>query len=211
MESDFVNILQKLLNGLRTGAHVKVVPVEGKRILRISWLNVVHEPEVFRAIARLVKIHAAKMGYDADAVASVETSGAKYGLALANELGKPYFSIHKAKKLIFQQPVTAEGFSVTESKPVTLHLDKAVASQFRNVFLIDDVRRTSTTINTAADLLNECGAQVTACYVIIDLAFAGHPRPVKVPRDRYHPLFVISSVDDDGRCVVEEGLVPEFL
>ncbi|MEM4282927.1 MAG: phosphoribosyltransferase family protein, partial [Candidatus Caldarchaeum sp.] len=171
MESDFVNVLHKLLNGLRTGAHVKIVPVEGKRILRIFWLNVVHEPMVFRAIAKLVKMHAEKMGYDADAVASVETSGAKYGLALANELGKPYFSIHKARKLIFQQPVAAEGFSVTESKPVTLHLDKAVASRFRNVFLIDDVRRTSSTINTAAALLNECGVHVTACYVIIDLAF----------------------------------------
>lgn len=211
METNFITVLQNLLKGLRTGVDVEVIPAEGKKILRISWLNVVHEPQIFRAIAKLVKMHAAKMGYDADAVASVETSGAKYGLALANELGKPYFSIHKARKLIFQQPVAAEGFSVTESKPVTLHLDKAVASQFRNVFLIDDVRRTSSTINTAAALLNECGVHVTACYVIIDLAFAGHPRPDMIPRDRYHPLFVISSVDDEGRCVVDEGLVPEFL
>ncbi|MEM0349312.1 MAG: phosphoribosyltransferase family protein [Candidatus Caldarchaeum sp.] len=211
MENSFVNVLQKLLNGLRTGNHVEIIHAGGKRILRIFWLNVVHEPEVFRAIAKLVKIHVEKMGYDVEAVASVETSGAKYGLAVANELGKPYYSIHKARKLIFQQPVAAEGFSVTESKPVTLHLDRAVASQFNSVLLIDDVRRTSATINTAAALLSECGVSVTACYVIIDLAFAGHPRPEKVPPNRYHPLFVVSAVDDEGKCVVDEGLVPEFL
>jgi adenine/guanine phosphoribosyltransferase-like PRPP-binding protein len=32
-------------------------------------------------------------------VASVETSGAKYGLALSYELKLPYFSIHKASKI----------------------------------------------------------------------------------------------------------------
>ncbi|MDW8063419.1 MAG: phosphoribosyltransferase, partial [Candidatus Caldarchaeum sp.] len=210
-DNEQIKILGHVLEGLRTGKSVQVIPVGGKRILRISWLNIVHDPKIYQAIAKLVKQHAGLQGYAAQAVASIETSGAKYGLAISYELGVPYFSIHKAAKLVFEQPVTAEGISVTENKPITLHVDKSVASKFRDVILVDDVRRTSTTINTAVELLNGCGTRVTACYVIVDLAFAGHPRPSKVPANNYHPLFVISDVDESGRCVVSEGLVPFFL
>jgi hypothetical protein len=52
---------------------------------------------------------------------------------------------------------------------------------------------------------------VEACYVILDLAFAGNPPPAKISSDRYLPLFVISAVEDDGRCEVSGGLVVEYL
>ncbi|MCS7133261.1 MAG: phosphoribosyltransferase family protein [Candidatus Caldarchaeum sp.] len=210
-ESAHLQTLSNLLEGLRTGKSVRVIPAGGRRILRISWLNVVHDPQIFQAIAKLIKTHVTAMGYQADAVASIETSGAKYGLATSYELGVPYFSIHKTAKIIFEQPITAEGISITENKPTSLYIDKSVASKFGKVILIDDVRRTSTTINTAVELLRECGTTVTACYVIIDLAFAGYPRPNNIPSNLYHPLFVISSVDESGRCVVDEGLVWSFL
>lgn len=207
----YLQVLSNVLEGLRTGRSVTVIPRAGKRILRISWLNIVHDPEIYQALAKLIKIHCVENGYQVDAVASVETSGAKYGLATSLELEKPYFSIHKTSKIIFETPVTAEGISITEDRPVTLHVDRSVVSQFEKVLLIDDVRRTSTTIQTAVDLLGRCGTNVVACYVIVDLAFAGHPRPRNIAASRYHPLFVVSAVDENGRCVVEEGLVSSFL
>ncbi|MEM1947138.1 MAG: phosphoribosyltransferase family protein [Candidatus Caldarchaeum sp.] len=207
----YIQVLSNVLDGLRTGSSVHVIPVAGKRILRISWLNIVHQPEIYQALAKLIKIHSVENGYQVDAVASIETSGAKYGFAISYELGKPYFSIHKTSKLIFETPITAEGISFTEGRPVTLHVDRPVASQFGKVLLVDDVRRTSTTIQTAVDLLERCGTTVVACYVILDLAFAGYPRPRNIPANRYHPLFTVSAVDENGKCVVDEGLVVSFL
>ncbi|MDW8084070.1 MAG: phosphoribosyltransferase family protein [Candidatus Caldarchaeum sp.] len=205
------DILSNILEGLRTGKSVKVITSGGKKILRVSWLNIVHDPKIYRAISKLIKEHATSRNYVFDAVASIESSGAKYGLATSYEFGLPYFSIHKTSKVIFEQPLTAEGMSVTEGRPVTLYVDKSVASKFEKVIVIDDVRRTSTTINTAVELLSECGTKVVACYVILDLAFAGYPRPHSISAKHYHPLFVISDVDISGRCVVDDGLVLHFL
>jgi adenine/guanine phosphoribosyltransferase-like PRPP-binding protein len=211
MEEKQVKTLEKLLNGLRTGVSVHVKNVGGHKILRIDWLNIVFSSEVFQALAKLIAYDVGRRGFSFDAVASVETSGAKYGLALSYELKRPYFSIHKASKITFEEPVSLIERSVTEDRRVSLHLDRAVASKFKRVLLVDDIRRSSRTLNAAVELLNTCGAEVEACYVILDLAFAGNPPPAKIPSDRYLPLFVISAVEDDGRCEVSGGLVVEYL
>jgi len=203
---DHRHAISSILNGLRTGKTVEVKLVGDKKILRITWLNIIHDPQVFSAIAKAIAEDVKQRGYVFDAVASVETSGAKYGVALSYQLNKPYFSIHKAGKIIFDEPVSMDQRSVTENRAVTLYVDRAVASRFRKVLLVDDIRRSSKTLETAAELLAKCGVEVEACYVILDLAFAGHPPPSNIPSDRYHALFVIEDVDDEGRCRVVDGL-----
>ncbi len=211
MDVDSQKILATLLEGMRTGSSIRVIRKGDQKILRISWLNIVHDPRVFQAIAKSIVFDVVQRGYVFEAVASVETSGAKYGVALSYELGKPYFSIHKASKIIFEQPVTFAEKSVTEDRMVTLHLDRTIASKFRKVLLVDDIRRSSRTINAAVELLNQCGVEVVACYVILDLAFAGHPTLSKLSLENYHALFVVEDVDDEGRCKIINGLVPRQL
>jgi len=211
MDEKLAKTLEELLDGFKTGASVQVRNVGGHKILRIDWLNIVFRSEVFQALAKVIAHDVNRRGYRFDAVASVETSGAKYGLALSYELKLPYFSIHKAGKITFEDPVSMVERSVTEDREVSLHLDRAVASKFKKVLLVDDIRRSSRTLNAAAELLNACGTVVEACYVILDLAFTGNPPPAKIPADRYIPLFVISAVGDDGRCEVSGGLVVDYL
>ncbi|MEM1946278.1 MAG: phosphoribosyltransferase family protein [Candidatus Caldarchaeum sp.] len=204
-------LLASLLNGIKTGSSIQVKKIGGQKILRVAWLNILHDPKVFQALAKAIADDVARRNYVFDAIASIETSGAKYGIALSYELGKPYFSIHKAGKVVFEEPLSVDEKSVTEDRMVTLYLDRAVASTFKRVLLVDDIRRSSRTLNAAVDLLGKCNVEVVACYVILDLAFAGHPLPSKIPPENYHPLFVIGDVDDRGRCSVVEGLVPRQL
>ncbi|MEM2238037.1 MAG: phosphoribosyltransferase family protein [Candidatus Caldarchaeum sp.] len=201
-------LLASLLNGIKTGSSIQVKKIGGQKILRVAWLNILHDPKVFQALAKAIAHDVARRNYVFDAIASIETSGAKYGIALSYELGKPYFSIHKAGKIVFEEPLTVDEKSVTEDRMVTLYLDRAVASKFKKVLLVDDIRRSSRTLNAAVELLNKCNVEVVACYVILDLAFAGHPPPSKIPAENYHPLFVIGDVDDEGRCKIVDGLVP---
>ncbi|MCS6769124.1 MAG: phosphoribosyltransferase family protein [Candidatus Caldarchaeum sp.] len=203
-----LQILESLVEGLRTGSSVKVLRRGEERILRISWLNIVHDPETYRALAKTVALDVAQRGYVFDAVASIETSGAKYGVAVSYELNKPYFSIYKSGKVVFEKPVAVSERSFTEGREVLLHLDESAVSGFKRVLLIDDIRRSSRTINAAVGLLKKCGLDVVGCYVILDLAFAGFPKPSEIP---YHPLFVVVDVDEEGRCVVSNGLVLRFI
>ncbi|MEM1943665.1 MAG: phosphoribosyltransferase family protein [Candidatus Caldarchaeum sp.] len=207
MDDDrLLKTLSTLVEGLRTGSSVKVFRRGEERILRISWLNIVHDPEVYRALARCISLDVASRGYVFDAVASVETSGAKYGVAVSYELNKPYFSIYKGFKVVFESPVSVVERSATEGRDVALHLDGSAVSGFSNVLLIDDIRRSSKTLNAAVGLLERCGLKVVGCYVILDLAFAGFPPPSKIPADKYHSLFVVDEVDESGRCRVSDGV-----
>ncbi len=203
--------LVRIIEGLTSGSDVTVIERGSQRLLRISWLNILNNPLYFEALSKVIASEMEFRGYSPEAVASVETSGAKYGLALSLATGLPYFSIHKTRKLIFTEPLTVEGYSATESKEVSLYLDRSVASRFKSVVLVDDIRRSSRTINSAVRLLQACGVDVEACFTILDLGFTGSERPSTISEDRYHPLIVISSVAPDGRCDISGGLILKYV
>ncbi len=203
--------LVRILEGLTSGSDVTIIESGSQRLLRISWLNILNTPSYFEALSKVIASEMELRGYRPEAVASVETSGAKYGLALSLATGLPYLSIHKTRKLIFTEPLTVEGYSATESKEMSLYLDRSIASRFKSVVLVDDIRRSSRTINSAVRLLHACNVGVEACFTILDLAFTGSERPSAVSEDRYHPLIVISSVAPDGRCDVSGGLILKYV
>ncbi|MEM3031839.1 MAG: hypothetical protein QXK39_02865 [Nitrososphaerota archaeon] len=101
------HILERLVDGLRSGSDVTVIERSGERLLRISWLNILNNPQYFQALAEVIASEISSRGYRPDAIASIETSGAKYGVAVSLETGLPYFSIHKSRKIIFKEPVSA--------------------------------------------------------------------------------------------------------
>ena len=108
---------------------------------------------------------------------------------------------------MFKSPISAESYSMTESTPTRLYVYRAVAARFRRIILMDDIRRSSRTINTAIDLLRKSMCEVEACYMVLDLAFAGHPPPRCI---RYRPLYVIDGVDEDGRVELGGGVCSEL-
>ena len=200
-----------IIENLNKGKGVEVKKVGRTRILRIEWLNLYNRPEDLDVIGELISYWIKELDYKPDAVASIETSGAKYGISTSLKTGIPYFSLHKIDKVIFDDPVYVESRSVTESRAVKLYADRAVVSKFKRVLLVDDIRRTSHTIDSAVDLIEKCGSDVEACFIVLDFKFAGHPYPRKLRRGRYHPLFVISEVKDDGSCRGTDGLAVKYL
>ncbi len=196
-----------LARRLEEGEDVSVLERGGERVLRVEWLNLYNEPSILYAIAGCILWDSERLGLNYDAVVSIETSGAKYGVALALLSSKPYFSLHKVEKIVFENPISAESYSVTESTPTRLYVDRSVATRFRRIILVDDIRRSSRTINTAVELLEKSMCVVEACYVVLDLAFAGHPPPQHV---HYRPLYVIDDVDEDGRAELGGGICLEL-
>ena len=104
-----------------------------------------------------------------------------------------------------------DSYSVTEKSTTRLYVDKPIASRFKRVLLVDDIKRSSRTINAATWLLRRVGSNVEACYVIMDLAFTGNPPPSSIPSDAYRPLLVVSDVMDDGRIKLGWGLCQEII
>lgn len=200
-----------IIDKLSKGKGIEVKRVGRTKILRIEWFNLYNRPEDLDIIGELISYWMKRLGYKPDAIASIETSGAKYGISTSLKTGIPYFSLHKIDKVIFDEPVYVESRSVTESRAVKLYADRAVVSKFRRILLVDDIRRTSHTIDSAIELIEKCGSSVEACFVVLDFKFAGHPYPRKLKREHYHPLFIISEVKDDGSCKVTDGLAVKYL
>lgn len=200
-----------IIENLSKGKGIKIKKVSQTEILRIEWLNLYNRPEDLDAIGELISYWMKSLGYKPDAIASIETSGAKYGISTSLKTGIPYFSLHKVDKIIFEDPVYVESRSVTEGKAIKLYADKAILSKFKKIVLVDDIRRTSSTIDSAVELIEKCGSEVEACFVVLDFKFAGHPYPKRLRGDRFHPLFVISEVKEDGSCKVTDGLAVKYL
>ncbi len=203
--------VKAIIENLSEGKGIEVKKVGRTRVLRIEWLNLYNRPEDLDVIGELISYWMKKLGYKPDAIASIETSGAKYGISTSLKAGVPYFSLHKIDKVIFDEPVYVESRSVTESRAVKLYADRAVVSKFKRVLLVDDIRWLSRTIDSAIELIEKCGSSVEACFVVLDFKFAGHPYPRKLRRERYHPLFIISEVKDNGSCKVTDGLAVKYL
>ncbi len=209
--TDATEWLKEAYHNLTHGNGIKIIERNGKRLVRIEWLNLVTEPRILQGIAHVIAEVCREKNYIPDAVSSIETSGAKYGVAASITLGVPYFSIHKFEKIIFTSTVSVKSHSQTEGREVEFFLDLDAVSRFKRVILVDDIRRTSRTIDMAIELLQRCGLSVEACFTIFDFKFANHPPPSKIHPEKYHPLFIISAIEQGGRCVVEAGEALKYL
>src|SRR5579875_572226 len=183
--------VSNILWNLRRGSGIKVKDVGGESILRIEWLNLYNHPDVLGSLGELFAHWIVRLGYKPDAVVSIETSGAKYGVSTSLSLGVPYVSLYKGDKLIFD--------------------DKSIISRFRKVVIVDDIRRTSHTIDSAVEVIEKCGSSVEACFVVLDFKFAGHPYPRRRRGGAFHSLFEVSSISRTGECEVKDGLAVRYL
>ena len=170
-----------------------------------------NHPDVLGSLGELFAHWIVKLGYSPDAIVSMETSGAKYGVATSLSLGLPYVSLYKGDKLIFDDPVSVESRSVTESRPLKLFGDKSIIARFKKVVIVDDIRRTSHTIDSAVEVIEKCGSSVESCFVVLDFKFAGHPYPRRIRREVFHSLFEVSSISRTGECEVNAGLAVRYL
>ncbi|MEM2052274.1 MAG: hypothetical protein QW614_04905, partial [Candidatus Caldarchaeum sp.] len=56
-------LLASLLNGIKTGSSIQVKKIGGQKILRVAWLNILHDPKVFQALAKAIADDVARRNY----------------------------------------------------------------------------------------------------------------------------------------------------
>ena len=103
-----------------------------------------------------------------DAVLGIESRGFIIGAAAALALGTGIAIVRKPGKLPYR---THRASYELEYGADTLEIHHDAVGQGHRVLLIDDLLATGGTASAAIELIGRCGASVTACAFVIELAF----------------------------------------
>jgi adenine phosphoribosyltransferase len=103
-----------------------------------------------------------------DAVLGIESRGFIIGAAAALALGTGIAIVRKPGKLPYR---THRASYELEYGADTLEIHHDAVGQGHRVLLIDDLLATGGTASAAIELIARCGASVTACAFVIELAF----------------------------------------
>lgn len=124
-------------------------------------------------------------GEGTDFVVGIEARGFPYGAALAHHLGAGFITMRKPGKL--PRAVHAREYEL-EYGTATLELHRDAVGPGHRVAIVDDVLATGGTARAAIDLVAECGADVVALLVVMDLPFLGGRGVVESAGTRVHAL-----------------------
>lgn len=123
-----------------------------------------------------------------DVVLGIESRGFIIGAAAALALGTGIAIVRKPGKLPFH---THRASYELEYGSDTLEIHHDAVGRGHRVLLIDDLLATGGTASAAIELVQRCGATVTACAFVIELGFLKG-------RERLRPHEVHSLVRYDG-------------
>lgn len=103
-----------------------------------------------------------------DLVIGVEARGFILGAVIAHELGVGFAPVRKEGKL----PAATRAVSYTlEYGSATIELHADAVRHGQRVLVVDDVLATGGTAAATVDLVRQCGAQVVAVEVVLELGF----------------------------------------
>jgi adenine phosphoribosyltransferase len=106
------------------------------------------------------------IGMNIEAVAGIESRGFLFGMPLAMRLGVPFIPIRKAGKL--PGPLHAKRYEL-EYGTATLEMQKSALVPGQRVLVHDDVLATGGTASACGDLIEQCGAEVSAWSFLVEL------------------------------------------
>lgn len=105
-------------------------------------------------------------GFEFDAVAGLEARGFLFGAALAYKLGKGFVMVRKKGKLP-RETISAEYELEYGKAEIEVHKDAVKKGE--KVLLIDDLIATGGTVEAAADLIKQLGAEVAGMLFLLEL------------------------------------------
>ena len=112
----------------------------------------------------------------AEAIAGVEARGFIFGAVVAQRLGLPFIPVRKLGKL--PGPTIERSYELEYGQDgVAIHAD--AVSEGQRVALVDDLLATGGTLEAAAGLLADAGAEVTTIAVLIELVELGGRRTTR--------------------------------
>lgn len=138
-------------------------PREGIRFRDV--VPVFRDPDLFDDV--LARMAGAARRWEADGVAAVESRGFLLGAPLADRLGLPLAPIRKQGKLPGETVTRAYELEYGSAE---LELQIEAIPAGASVLLVDDLLATGGTLRAAAGLLEDVGARVAGCTVLVELA-----------------------------------------
>jgi adenine phosphoribosyltransferase len=124
------------------------------------------DTEAFQAaIQQMVKYYENK---PIDAISAAEARGFLFAAPLAYLMKKPLVPLRKPGKLPYQTHKLQYDLEYGQAE-LHVHIDGFNAGA--KVLLVDDLLATGGTLEAACKLIEQAGAQVTSCCVLVELSF----------------------------------------
>lgn len=147
-------------------------PHEG--ILFYDITGILMNPEAFKfVIDEMVRLYKDK-GFDS--IACVESRGFIFGAPLAKELGLPIVLVRKAGKL--PGKVYKESYDLEYGQAV-IEVQESDINKGDSVLLVDDLLATGGTLEAAAKMFHDAGAEVTDIFSVVGLPFLNYMDKLK--------------------------------
>lgn len=116
--------------------------------------------------------------FNADMIVGIESRGFLFSTLLAYQLGVGSIMIRKKGKL---PGVLIKQHYALEYGEATLEMQDSAQMRGKSMILVDDLLATGGTIVAAKSLLEQCGAAVAACAVVVELKALQGRKAVDVP------------------------------
>ncbi|XP_067905982.1 adenine phosphoribosyltransferase isoform X2 [Heterodontus francisci] len=147
---------EEKLQLVRSG--IKIFPNFPKQgIIFQDIFPLLKDPKAFNAVVDLFEDHLRKKFSQIDLIAGLDARGFLFGPVLAQRFGIGFVPVRKKGKLP----------GPTLCNEVEIQSDAVQAKQ--KVVIIDDLLATGGTLSAACDLLNQVGADILECLVVIEI------------------------------------------
>lgn len=123
-------------------------------------------PAAFKETIRLLREH--YRGRAIDAIAAAEARGFLFAAPLALDMNLPLVPLRKPGKLPYR---THKLQYDLEYGSAELHVHTDGFEPRANVLLVDDLLATGGTLEAACKLIEQAGAKVVSCAVLVELSF----------------------------------------
>ena len=157
--------------------HIRTIPDFPKPgVLFYDLSTLLLHPAAWRAtVERMAEVVAA---HEPHVLAGIESRGFLVAAPLALKLGLGFLMVRKKGKLPGETvPYTYD----LEYGTDTIEIQADAIEPGQRVVLLDDLLATGGTMNAAAKLLRQCGADVRAGVCIIELTFLGGRQRLDIP------------------------------
>lgn len=140
--------------------------LNGEVIKVDKFINHQVDTELFRLMADDIAEHFKEYGLTK--IVTAETSGITIAHPLAEALKLPYVFAKKKRPITMTESYSAESYSFTKQENTSLYISKEVLGVGDKVIYVDDFFARGNTLKAVADIINQSGAELLGCAVIID-------------------------------------------
>lgn len=140
--------------------------VKGEVVKVDTFINHQVDIELFRLMSEDMAEHFKNSGITK--IITAETSGITITHPLADLLNVPYIFAKKKKPITMAEFYSAESYSFTKQEYNTLYVSKEVLGKGDRVIYADDFYARGNTLKAVKEIVEQSGAELLGCAVIID-------------------------------------------